>query len=844
MDDSPNDDALETTSLDAVHEQLVQAGRPELGSALDGLRARMLATAGGLTPRTIGRYRLGRVLGSGSFGTVHEAEDPELDRRVAVKLLRVRSEKEAARVVREAQLLATLSHPNVVQVFEVGTTEDGRSPYVVMELIEGPTLRKWMSDGSHAWREVVEVVLRAAQGLWAAHQAGIIHRDLKPENVLMGRDGRPRVIDFGLARAMGGASEEPSEEATLRSGAHAPSVHAGSGGGSPQLTATGQVMGTPAYMAPEVFAGEHTPLSDQYALCVTLYEALFGRRPFAAESPQELIEKLLSQQAELPADRRGVPRHVGAIVLRGLRRAPRERFGDLGRFVEALERSLRPRRWALAIAGVAVLGAGGVLLASTQPASEPPPPEVCAVGDAAWARLREQATIPAALEAPLASYQRAWQQTEQALCTEGEGIIDWERRRCLDRGLRDASALVSVLGKADAATVDPAKAMQSLAPPTDCAKPEGDGVMPPPAGVDLAPLEQRLSHLRALETTAQLVAGLALSGPLLDDVRKAGYAPLLAEATYLRARMLLLGSDYEGARAMFEEAFFLAQETGPRWLAAHSAQSLVRLSVSDLGDLAAARRWVGHAEIAMERAGLDPRSQGMFLEGLASLAEREGNLVEATKILREAIVVDEAKGARSTMIGGLYNRLGVVLYSRGEYHEAIAALRKAESIYARDHGPDTPSRAVALDAIGVCLVQLGHYRAAYEHHLAALRIREASLAGDHVELGMSYGNLGQVLRELGRHDEALEYLERSRVLFIERLGDEHPHVAMAYWMLGQTREQTGPAGRELAARDYERAIRLFEAAGPPYAGKLAEVRAKLAALSTPTSTPASTEPAG
>jgi len=352
MDDSPNADALETSSTDAVHEQLVAAGRPELGSALDGLRARMLAAAGGLAPRTIGRYRLGRVIGSGSFGAVHEAEDPELDRRVAVKLLRARSEKEAARMIREAQLLATLSHPNVVQVFEVGTTEDGRSPYVVMELVDGPTLRKWLSEGSHGWREVVEVVLRVAQGLWAAHQAGIIHRDLKPENVLMGRDGRPRVIDFGLARAMGGASEEPSEEATLRSGAHAPSV---------QLTATGQVMGTPAYMAPEVFAGEYTPSTDQYALCVTLHEALFGRRPFAAESPQELLEKLLSQEAELPAERRRVPRHVTATVLRGLRRAPRERYADLGELVKALEGVLRSRRRWPAV-GLGVLGMSGLLL--------------------------------------------------------------------------------------------------------------------------------------------------------------------------------------------------------------------------------------------------------------------------------------------------------------------------------------------------------------------------------------------------------------------------------------------------------------------------------------------------
>jgi eukaryotic-like serine/threonine-protein kinase len=346
----------DASTADEVDERLA-AGRPEFGSALDGLRARMLVAAGGLArPRTIGRYRLGRTIGSGAFGVVYEAEDPELDRRVAVKLLGVRSAKEAARVVREARLLAALSHPHVVQVFEVGTTDDGRSPYVVMELVEGPTLRQWLGEGPRGWREVVEVMLGVARGLFAAHQAGVVHRDLKPENVLMGRDGRPRVIDFGLARSLGDEGSA-SDGATLRSGAN----ELVGGSGSAQLTATGQVMGTPAYMAPEVFAGEHSPASDQYALSVTLYEALFGERPFAAESPEALAKQVLSQEAALPADRRGVPRRVARVALRGLRRSPRERFRDLGELVAALEDVARPRRrWPAAVAGLGVLGVSGL----------------------------------------------------------------------------------------------------------------------------------------------------------------------------------------------------------------------------------------------------------------------------------------------------------------------------------------------------------------------------------------------------------------------------------------------------------------------------------------------------
>jgi serine/threonine protein kinase/tetratricopeptide (TPR) repeat protein len=827
-----NATGIDTATTDELDQRLA-AGRPEFGNALDGLRARMLAAAGGLAPRAIGRYRLGRVLGSGAFGTVHEAEDPELDRRVAVKLLTVRSEKEAARVVREAQLLATLSHPNVVQVFEVGITEGDRSPYVVMELVEGPTLRKWLAEKPRSWREVIEVMLPVAQGLWAAHQADVIHRDLKPENVLMSLDGRPRLIDFGLARSIGDEGSR-SDAGTLQSGANELASRSGSAA-SPQLTATGQVMGTPAYMAPEVFAGEHTPLSDQYALCVTLYEALYGERPFTAETPAALGKKVISREAELPGDRRGVPRRAGALVLRGLRRTPRERFGDLGELVKALEDMLRPRRrWPAVVAGLAVLGVSGLVIASLQPRSEPPVSETCTEGEAPFVRLREQVAIPAEVEAPLARFQQEWIEAEQALCVAGSGAMGWEQRRCLDRGLRDASALVSLLGESDVDVADIADEIERSRSPAECADPKHDVMVPPPAELDLEPLEQRLSHVRALTYTAKIEAGLELSGPLVEDVRAAGYAPLLAEALFMRGRLLLLGSDYEGARAMYEEAFFLAQESGPRWLAGWAASELLRLTVTHLDDIEGARRWSEHAETTLRRAGFEPLEHHVYVDALAGLYEREGKVEQAISLLRRAIAAEEARGKFN---GGLANRLGLMHHGRKEYYEAIAALRKAASKFAELHGPHAPSVATAVDAIGVCLNQVGHHRAAYEHHLVAMRIRETTLAADHVELGMSYGNMGEVLRELGRCDESLEYLERSRALFAARLGDEHPILGTAYSMLGSAHEQCSRDGHAKAKHAYEQALRRFEAAGPMYVEQADEARKMLAALDPPRTPP-------
>src|SRR5690349_19726204 len=150
----------------------------------------------------IGRYRLERVLGKGGMGVVHAAYDPELDRLVALKVLH--ESRGQARLVREAQAMARLRHPNVLTVHDVGVSDD--RVYVTMELIEGTTLRAWQTTATRSWREIVSMYIAAGRGLAAAHDAGIVHRDFKPDNVLIGNDGSVRVADFGLARA----GENPS----------------------------------------------------------------------------------------------------------------------------------------------------------------------------------------------------------------------------------------------------------------------------------------------------------------------------------------------------------------------------------------------------------------------------------------------------------------------------------------------------------------------------------------------------------------------------------------------------------------------------------------------------------
>jgi eukaryotic-like serine/threonine-protein kinase len=293
----------------------------------------------------LGRYVISRVLGVGGMGVVYAAEDPRLGRKVALKLLRptlADSEGERqARLLREAQAMARLSHPNVLPVFDLGT--EGGQVFLAMELVEGSTLAAWLKEHERPWRQVLGLFLEAGRGLAAAHRAGLVHRDFKPANVLVGTDGRPRVTDFGLVRV--GAAEESAQ-------APAPMP-----GDELALTQAGAVPGTPAYMSPEQLAGRPVDArGDQFSFCVALYEALYGVRPFAADAPPESRWTLRRPERD--------PRlltSVKAALDRGLALEPAERFASMDALLEALVQAPRSSRrwWALGLAaGLALAGTG------------------------------------------------------------------------------------------------------------------------------------------------------------------------------------------------------------------------------------------------------------------------------------------------------------------------------------------------------------------------------------------------------------------------------------------------------------------------------------------------------
>ncbi len=325
----------------------------------------------------IGRFQITRVLGQGGMGVVYAARDPELGRELAVKVLHRslddEDERARARLLREARAMARVSHPNLVTIYDVGRN-DGRV-FIAMELVPGQTLGQWSRGATRAWTEVLDMYRNAGEGLLAAHEEGLVHRDFKPSNVLLSDKGRVQVLDFGLARATSADDVMHEDEDPV-----VVLDHADQQALAADLTRTGSLVGTPAYMAPEQFRGEPTDArTDQFSFCVALWEALFGERPFEGTTTVALMFSVTGGRIRSPPAGTEIPAPIVEALRQGLQTDPGHRFSGMRPLLERLRPSETAeasgsRRWGLvAAAGLLTLAGAGALAWAARPVPEPVP---------------------------------------------------------------------------------------------------------------------------------------------------------------------------------------------------------------------------------------------------------------------------------------------------------------------------------------------------------------------------------------------------------------------------------------------------------------------------------------
>ena len=778
---------------------------------------------------SIGRYTVLSRLGVGAMGVVVAAYDPELDRKVALKLLKSYGDDRAAaqgRLQREAQALARLSHPNVVAVHDVGVHE-GRV-FLAMEFIAGQTLGRWMTHGPagdpRPWPEVLRVFEAAGRGLAAAHDVGLVHRDFKPENVMLGDDGRVCVMDFGLAQV---ASDETSARVDL--GELDTETHDLLG---TSLTRTGAVLGTPAYMSPEQFACTGiTARSDQFAYCVALYEALYGTRPFSGDTLAQLAYAVTKGSIEGPPPGSTVPPWLREIVVRGLSVAPGDRYLDMSRLLKALgSGELRRRRSRVfhAVGGLAVLAASG---AGYQHYEQVRRDQVCATaGDVieqSWGASTREAVQTGLLAtgisyAPVMAdqvvsrvdeYVEAWRGHATAACVSATIHGSWTaptyRRAqwCLEERRSQLDALVGELVEADDQVVQEAvSAVADLVPLAAC----GDEVAlirmvePPAAGVRplVASILEEVSRAWSLLSTEKLAEGLHVARSARMRAESLSWPPLTARARAIEASLLSEAGDYAEAEAVGTEAYVQAVRAGAWDVAAAVANELVTVVGYRQARHAEGKTWARHAAVAIEHAG-DPLGlqEAARSSNLGNVHVSMGEYEQAKALFEQALAVQqEVLGAEHPEVADSLNNLGVVHAALGEYEESKRVGLRVLKFWQDVQGQEHPRVADSLTNLGMIYEFLGDYEQVRRSNMQALAIREQTLGPEHPKVADSLNNLGIVYSSLGDHEEAK--VMHSRALAIRRrvLGPDHPKVADSLINLGAVHEAVG---------EYEQAKAMF-----------------------------------
>lgn len=778
-----------------------------------------------------GRYELLTEIGRGGMGTVWEAVDRRLDRRVAIKRLTHGSLDGLARLAREAQAVARLQHPAIVAVFDVAT--DVADPYIVMELVRGPTLHVWQTE--RPWPEIVAAYLQAGEGLAAAHAAGLVHRDFKPQNVMVETSSRgkirARVLDFGLVLDRGSAV---ADEATPDSGV--------STGGNPRITATGTAMGTPAYMAPEQFRGDQVgPAADQFAFCVALWGALYGERPFCGRSLSGLYSSI--QTGELASvSESDVPRRIEAALRIGLAPDPGDRHASLAVLLDVLRvRRGAARRITVGVA-LAVLIAGGAWVVGSGPTRP------CAHAQArlqgVWDDERRRAirSAVAATERTYAGeaaahvddnlqrYATAWTTMHTEACEAAASNVQSPadldvRMACLERARSRLVVVSDLLAIADGDLVSHATSVVSGLPPlARCADLEAlrAAIEPPDASQAQAVAAARESLVHA--ATARSAGDFAAARDHVEQararVRDVDYQPVQAEIALEDGEALRQLGEFDASEESLKQAVRIGTAYHQRELVARAATWLMH-TVGDGQRRPSEALELGN--VAARFAGDDALLRSRLHNATALLLMRMGRQVEAEAEARAAVALQhEAFGPEGAWrFTTTQSTLAVVLAKQGRSEEAIAELTRIMEIEISNKGPGHPDTIRSRHNLGLAMARADRYAEADAVYSEAVAIAVRSLPPHAPALSSLRTAHAIVLLSLDRIPEATAAAEQALADRISQFGADHPVVGTTHITLSMLASAAGDADAALASAERAWAIIGVEEIGPTIRGRTA-----------------------
>jgi len=786
------------------------------------------------------------------MSVVYVAYDPELNREVALKVMRPQGyeERSAAseRLLREAQAMARLAHVNVVHVYDVGVV--GGRVYMAMEYVRGATLAQWVGDGNRrSWTRVVDVLVRAGRGLAAAHAAGLVHLDFKPTNVLVGDDGEVRVVDFGLARpprTRDSADRHSGDDIHRAYGLDSSAAQSPESSGRfdrlrDEITELGLVMGTPGYIAAEQLRGELADArADQFAFCSTAWITLYGERPFAGATPKLLNRAVKKGEVREPPSGTRVPSRFRKLLARGLRADPEERHASLGDLLDAmvLDRRRSQRRVVFGLGALLVVGIGGYALAPAKPTGVD-----CDAGQevlaGVWDAPRRAEVQAAILEDPrpfaadvadavtrsLDTWVEEWVQIRRDSCVathitgeQSADLLDL-RTRCLRRHLVAFEALTATLAVVDPTAVEHATAAASaLAPLQACrdAKVLAEVIRPVPPELEarVEATYERLAVGGAMEAAGKYPLALVALSEVWLAAELLKYGPLVVDARRAIGSLLLELGKVDAATEMLLQAQYAAESEAMDTVRLSIAVDLLFVFAHHSGDLARAHRAVKQAYALLDRINLGPRWAVRVLQAEATLLGVQGRGAESVERFEEALRIHaQMESPSPAEVASAHMGLGAGYHLMASYDDALLHFGHALDLLSAKYGDRHPTTGAAHENIGTTYQAMGRYQDAKAEFLITRRINDEALIDDAGQATLMLG-LSAAHDGLEEYDEAAAVLGRL-VDVLQRRGRENVVLAAALGNLAGTELERGRYAAALAG--YQKQIPMFiQTAGPDH----------------------------